>query len=295
MRRRLGGALFAIALLAATCGCDTNQPAQGSAANAQVYFSGNVSSVAVYDVWDAKLVTLTYYLSTPTAPPSAASLSLGLWCDVPATVAEQSRIPIGYPFRYQVTIEKIPAGSPTPILLSDAVYEDDAALANITEYDATPLVPLGDHNGILVSDTVSTTLGTRTVVLVELTNGRRVSTASREFLIYPKIAQAAVPSYGSKCPIGGFGNASSANAFPQAAVAGSSPSFGVELATGDTIVVRAKKDESPMTWVLYNSQSPPAFSSTLFVDGRDVSRTVLGRTDSGALTDEAIAYSYTQR
>ena len=290
MRRTLGGAWLAIPLLAGSLGCDTNQPVQGSTKNAEVQFETSVGLVAVYDVWDATKVTTTFY---PDRDPVALYQALGLWCDVPATIAEQTRGPVSYPLRYQVTVEKIPAGSSTPILLTDPLYMDASSLASVTRYDETPLQPLGNHAGSVVSDT--TVSGIRTLTTVELTNGRRVSTASREFLVYPKISMTDALNYGSKCPFAGFGNATSATAFADPAVAGSSPTFGVELATGDTVVVRAAKDQFPLSWVLYASATGPNFRSSLFVDGTDVTTTVLGRTMSAVETDEGIAYSYTQR
>ncbi len=281
-------ALVVILLVAGALGCSTTQPTAKSAQNAQVTFQANAPRVLLFEVWDASLVTVTSYPNQPGRPPDQTVASLGLWCDVASSADLQQRLSATYPFRYSVEVDVIRAGTSTIERVSNATYA--SSYGSVTAADAsapeTPTTHAVDWTLDISSDTT-----TNTTVYLSLKNGRRISTASLDFIEKIKIGAGSSTSYGSKCPYGG---ASSAVQLGPEIVAGSAGAFPVSLNAGDTVIVKARKDTNPAVTAIFTNAAP-TFGSRMYVEGRDVSSSLVGDTSSPQGSQDGISYSFTLR
>jgi len=77
-------------------------------------------------------------------------------------------------------------------------------------------------------------------------------------------------------------------------VAGSPSSFGFELNAGDTVIVKARKDTNPAATALFTN-APPTFGSQIYLEGKDVSSSLVGNTFSPQNSQDGISYSFTLR
>jgi hypothetical protein len=270
-RRVVGTAL--LLLLAAAMGCDTTQPTAKSAKPAQVYFKSVATTVPLYEVWDASKITVTGQSQTVE--------DLGLWCAVNPAFAEKSSP--NYPLRFSVEIERIPAGSSTPELLTAAQY--GASYGSVTPYDdATP-----DTSNLMwpvefVKD-LTNPADPGTTILLSLKNGRRISTASKDYLEKDKIPSG---RYDSVCP-----SPTEAKQLGTPGVAGSASYFSLDVNAGDTIVVRARKDVNPLTTALFSGGT--TFESLFYLEGRDVSNSITGNRFSPSASQDGVSYAFTLR
>jgi hypothetical protein len=285
-RRALGS--VAILLVAAALGCSTTQPTAKPAQSAQVTFQANAPRVLLYEVWDATLVTVTSYPDNPGRPPDQVVADLGLWCDVAASADLQQRLSATYPFRFSVEIEVIRAGTSTIERISGASYA--SSYGSVTAYDETPAATTTTHLKEWSRD-LSDDSTPDVKVTLTLKNGRRISTASRDFIEKIKIPSNTSTSYGSQCPYGG---PTSAAILGDPGVAGSPSSFGFELNAGDTVIVKARKDTNPAATALFTN-APPTFGSQIYLEGKDVSSSLVGNTFSPQNSQDGISYSFTLR
>jgi hypothetical protein len=280
VRRSLAPAL--ILMVAAASGCKTTQPTLAPAQDAQIEFLSVATTVSLYEVWDTQLVTVT---SASDGTSVQTVQDLGLWCDVSASSAQQTRQDAKYPFRFAVEIERIPAGTANVERLTADSYRSN--YASLTAYDdsspETPSKHAVDWNQEL------SVPGANPAVYLSLKNGRRISTASRDFIETLKIASGTATSYGSVCPIGGT---SSARNLGDPAVAGSPSTFGVQVNAGDVITVKARSDPNPGASALFIGTTTPSFGSRASLAGKNV--TLVGRSSS-AQPSEGISYSFTAR
>ncbi len=282
VRKGLGISVLTLLTLVAV-GCKTTQPAVGGAQNAQISFQSSAAQVALYEIWNIERVTVTRYPDDPGREPLQTALDLGVWCDQAIDPDDRTSQSVRYPFRFSVEIDRIPAGTADIERLTDASFA--AAFSSITAYDDTAPVTPSSHP-VDWSRDVSDPATPNVTVMLSFSRGRRVSTASLDFLGSLKLQAGAASSYGSICPVGG------AQDFGEAGVAGSASFFGMEVLAGDTIVVKACKDRAPSSSVLFGD-TQPSFRSVAFLDGRDISNAVLGTIESPQQSQEEISYSFT--
>jgi hypothetical protein len=283
VRRSLVPAL--ILVLAAASGCETTQPTLAPQQGAVIEFTSTAGLVPLYEVWDAQLVTVT---TSEGQAPVQTVRDLGLWCDISADSEHQSRQDAKYPFRFSVEIERIPAGTSQVEKLSDASYA--TAYGSLTTYDEKAPETPSTHLVEWTQDRSDPSTPNITVIL-SFKNGRRISTASRDFIEKVKIASGTPTSYGSRCP---FGGATSAKNLGDPNVAGGSPSFGFQVNTGDVILVKARKDTNPSSTVLYSGGTMPSFGSLVYMSGKDITSTLVGKSGSSQ-PSEGISFSFTAR
>jgi hypothetical protein len=283
VRRSLVPALML--MLAAASGCQTTQPTLAPQQGALIEFTSSASLVPLYEVWNAQLVTVT---TSDSQEPVQTVQDLGMWCDISAEPAHQTRQDAKYPFRFSVEIDRIPAGTSNVEKLTDASYA--ASYGSITAYDESPSETPDTHPVEWTQDRSDPSTPAVTVIL-SFKNGRRISTASRDFIQSVKIASGSSTSYGSRCP---FGGAASARNFGDPSVAGSFPSFGLDVNTGDVVVVKARKDTNPSSSVLYTGSTMPSFGSLVYVSGKDITSSVVGKPGS-SLPSEGVSFSFTVR
>lgn len=285
MRRTLGPAL-GVLLLAGAIGCNTTQPVQGGPQNGEIRFEANTPKVPIFDVWDAEKVSTQLFPDQPGRPPFVTRESLGLWCEQTGIERQDTK----YPYLFSVDIERIPAGTSVVEPLTSPSYA--TSLSSVTEYDDSEITPAETHPVNWSMDiSVPDSNHPNTTTVLALTNGIRVSTTSREFLRKPKIAADTSTSYGSRCP---FGGPDSAKDLGTPGVAGHAGSFPLQIGAGDTIIVKARKDINPAGTALFTS-NPPNFGSRVFVEGREITDSVLGRAGSPPGTDQGLSYSFTVR
>jgi hypothetical protein len=290
MARRASGPALILALAVAS-GCKTTQPASAPAQNAQITFESKVStSVALYEVWDAQKVSVTTFPDQEGRPPEQTVQDLGLWCDMSPNSGQRSRPDVSYPMRFSVEIDRIPAGSSQIVQLTADQYVN--GLASVTDYDDSPPETPSSHQ-VDWSQDLTSLPGTplHTTVILTLRNGRRISTASRDFIEHVKIAPGTSTSFGSACP---FGGTSSSRQLGDPGVAGVASFFGVQVNSGDTIVVKARKDTNPGASALFLGVVAPTFGSRVFLEGRDISSTLVGKASSSQ-PSEGISYAFTAR
>ena len=281
VRRVLGS--VAILLVAVALGCSTTQPTAKAAQSGQVTFQANAPRVLLFEVWDASLVTVT---SHPDRPPDQTVVDLGLWCDINTDFP--TRDSAVYPFLFSVEVDLIRSGSSTIERLSETTYS--SSYGSVTAYDDTAPASPTTHPADWVQDLSDPNIPSVSVVL-SLENGRRISTASRDFVEKIKIASGTSLSYGSQCPYGG---PSSIVQIGEPSVAGSPVSFPIELNAGDTVIVKARKDTNPVATSLFTN-APPTFGSRIYLEGKDVSNSLVGNTSSPQTSQDGISYSFTLR
>jgi hypothetical protein len=280
VRRLVGTAL--LLPLAAAMGCDTTQPTAKSAKPAQVYFRSVADAVPLFEVWDASKVTVKTYPDQPGRPPDQTVENLGLWCDINTNLAQKQSA--NYPLRFSVSIERIRAGTSTPEPLTDVQYAD--ALGSVTPYDdAAPETPATHGGAINWSIDLSNPSEPNTTVVVSLKNGRRISAASRDYIEKEKVPSG---TYGSLCP-----SPTAARQLGNAGVAGSPGFFAIDVNAGDTIVVKARKDDNPLTTALFLQGT--TFESQFYLEGRNVSTSLTGNTFSPKDSQDGISYAFTLR
>jgi hypothetical protein len=267
-------------LLAGAPGCDTTQPTAKAAKPAQIYFKSVADAAPLFEVWDATKVTVKSYPEQPGRPDDQSVEDLGLWCDVHPTATQRSSP--NYPLRFSVEIEKIPAGSSTPELLTEAVYGD--SFGSVTPYDDSPPEAPVTHPVDWSVDLTDPTVPNTTVVL-SLSGGRRISAASRDYVEKNKVPSG---TYGSVCP-----SPTQARNLGDPGVAGSASFFAVEVNAGDTIVVRARKDDNPLTTALYSGLLE--YQSLFYLEGRDASTSVIGNMSSPKTSQDGVSYAFTLR
>ncbi len=284
MARRVLASAF-LALVALALGCSTTQPTAKPAQNAQVTFQSTAPTALLFEVWDASLETVTTFPPPSDRPPETTVQDLGLWCDIATDSSLQTRPSPVYPFRFSVEIDRIRAGTSVIERLSDATFM--STYGSVTAYDDSP-PGAPTTNPVSWSRLISQDPETNTTVTLSLAHGRRISTASRDFIEKIKVAPGV---YGSKCPYGG---PASAAQLGNPGVAGNADFFPVQLNAGDTLIVKARKDTNPSASALFTNGNP-TFGSRLLVEGRDAGPSLVGNAFSPVGSQDGISYAFTLR
>ncbi len=267
MRRPWGLVLVEIVLLMA-CACTTEEPLQSSGqTTAQITFTAEAKySHFTLDVWDAVVD-----LDGNGVPEQR------IWCQqVDAPVAY-----FAYPMEFSVEIDRVAAGSSKVERLTDARYS--ANLQSITPPypNGTPIAPL--EQAVDVPDPRNPSQTIR----LALTNGRRLTTGSLDYLLRLKIPRSLM---NSQCPEDTLDNSSNIGA---AEIAGKTPPFTIRVNRGDTVIVKARKSPDPLLRVKADDNEIRFLSDAAVLGVPGIVTT--GTRESPTLSEDGIAYSFTVR
>lgn len=252
---RYGCLAIALAAMALNAGCDTEQPLQSGGQNLKIGFRSE-AAMSVYNVWDTQVDI-----------DGDGVTDRVLWCEAP--VGPPTR-PVDYPLNYSVSVELIPGGLPYPRRLSPAAAAE--GFPSLTPYDEAVPGPAFPENKTVVAG--STTL--------QLTGGREITVANRDFIETPKIV---APDLGSICPFAPALDLGESN------FAGRPAEFGVLMQRGDTVVVRARMFGNPGDRL--QTASPPRLFGVMTLNGRAV--TPAGSTSTTTDPGAGVTFSFTYR
>lgn len=227
--------------------CDTTQPLQLSEQVAAVALDAQ-ASVEIYDVYD-RLVD-TNGDNKPDVQSGQAECRQVFLGPTPLTATR----PV--PWRVSVDIAVVRAGSTEPETLLTSNPLDP--FSSVLPYDATtePAAPA------------------LAVPPIFFTNGRRVSVASRDYLV----------------------NCAGQADLPDANLVGFPVPFEVTLSKGDTIIVQARKqpdDQHGRIPPQFSVRSQPVLTGSIVIGGRSV--TVSGTPSSTGDSGAGVSFSYTVR
>lgn len=267
-----------VCLLVVLPACDAEQPQSIPSQLAQVQFR-TLASTNVYDVWeryvDADQDGLPDQFDSqgnPIDPPIEVQCRQVFEGGQPLRVQGDS-----VPFPHSVEILVLRAGETEPErLTSEAALDENF---NLTPYDS---LPAGSQpNPPCSAPEVCVRLG-RLTAASRLVMESRYEDLDREVINLPGGQQV----FPFRCPGSpGLGDPRLGGT-PAAPAA---PPFAVELNTGDTIIVRARKGSNPLNGLELISQ--PTLSATLTVGGLRVDAT--GQTATSLEQGAGLSFSYT--